>query len=402
MCKPFACDPNNLWTNEVYTLWYRAPEILLSGPADYSIPADVWAAAVTIWEVYSGEVLFRGDSELNQMFHIFRNLGTPGTGSLWPEAEFMTNFKPNFPKWKENRQNINNGLPNDDIRRLINSMLVYDPNKRASMYSVLTDPYFDSVRTPSAEVGLTNCFQSHETRDLRIAADFMKNVPNVNRSMRSVLVDWMCDVFRMFKLKFMTYLRFASLLDQTLPIINPSNANLQLLGCEVATLAANISEVYWPELNDFVYISDNAFTQQELIDMRIRVLVACNYDLFYTVPYDYYEMNYSFENINYDIWGLAKALILLSTDLPIRFALFPKEIYYLSLYTAAKYYGVSLTPKGSNPELDRISAENYNNFVEQVSKFTKRSSAKDGFIGQFKKISSFTIDEVSDVLNKTE
>jgi cyclin-dependent kinase len=43
--------------------------------------------------------LFMGDSEIDQIFKIFKVLGTPNE-SNWPEALKLPDFKPTFPKWK--------------------------------------------------------------------------------------------------------------------------------------------------------------------------------------------------------------------------------------------------------------------------------------------------------------
>lgn len=42
--------------------------------------------------------LFMGDSEIDQIFKIFKVLGTPNE-SNWPDALKLSDFKPTFPKW---------------------------------------------------------------------------------------------------------------------------------------------------------------------------------------------------------------------------------------------------------------------------------------------------------------
>lgn len=45
--------------------------------------------------------LFQGDSEIDQIFKIFRGKGTP-TPETWPGIENFPDYKSTFPKWKEN------------------------------------------------------------------------------------------------------------------------------------------------------------------------------------------------------------------------------------------------------------------------------------------------------------
>ncbi len=63
--------PIRPFTHEVVTLWYRAPEILL-GCKIYSLAIDVWSAAVIFAEMVTKKPLFAGDSEVDELFRIFR------------------------------------------------------------------------------------------------------------------------------------------------------------------------------------------------------------------------------------------------------------------------------------------------------------------------------------------
>ena len=58
---------------QVVTLWYRAPEILL-GSCHYSTPVDVWSVGCIFAEMVTQRPLFPGDSEIDELFRIFRYL----------------------------------------------------------------------------------------------------------------------------------------------------------------------------------------------------------------------------------------------------------------------------------------------------------------------------------------
>jgi cyclin-dependent kinase len=90
--------PVKTYTHEVVTLWYRAPEVLL-GQKQYSTPLDQWSVGCIMAEMAQKKPLFAGDSEIDQIFNIFKVMGTPNE-SLWPEAQKLEYFKPTFPKWK--------------------------------------------------------------------------------------------------------------------------------------------------------------------------------------------------------------------------------------------------------------------------------------------------------------
>ena len=73
------------------TLWYRAPEVLLGSPK-YSCPIDIWSIGTIYAEMVNRRPLFQGDSEIDQLFRIFRVLRTP-TEDLWPGVTQLPDFK---------------------------------------------------------------------------------------------------------------------------------------------------------------------------------------------------------------------------------------------------------------------------------------------------------------------
>jgi len=73
--------PLKSYTHEVVTLWYRAPEILL-GQNVYSTAVDIWSLGCIFYELTHRKPLFNGESEIGQLFKIFKALGTP-CENLW-------------------------------------------------------------------------------------------------------------------------------------------------------------------------------------------------------------------------------------------------------------------------------------------------------------------------------
>ncbi|XP_044533820.1 cyclin-dependent kinase 2 isoform X3 [Gracilinanus agilis] len=131
---------------KVVTLWYRAPEILL-GCKYYSTAVDIWSLGCIFAEMITRRALFPGDSEIDQLFRIFRTLGTPDEVA-WPGVTSMPDYKPSFPKWA--RQDFSKVVPplDEDGRSLLSQMLHYDPNKRVSAKAALTHPFFMDVTKP--------------------------------------------------------------------------------------------------------------------------------------------------------------------------------------------------------------------------------------------------------------
>ncbi|EYE95111.1 cyclin-dependent serine/threonine-protein kinase CDC28 [Aspergillus glaucus CBS 516.65] len=132
--------PLRTYTHEVVTLWYRAPEILLGG-RQYSTGVDMWSAGAIFAEMCTRRPLFPGDSEIDEIFKIFRLLGTPDE-NIWPGISSFPDYKPTFPKWK--RQDMANVVPGleDAGLDLIEGLLEYDPVRRLSAKQACLHPYF--------------------------------------------------------------------------------------------------------------------------------------------------------------------------------------------------------------------------------------------------------------------
>ncbi|KAI2804640.1 hypothetical protein RDWZM_007964 [Blomia tropicalis] len=131
--------PIRPYTHEVVTLWYRAPEVLL-GSQKYSTPVDIWSVACIFAEMITKTPLFHGDSEIDQLFRIFRTLGTP-IDEQWPGVSSLPDYKCTFPNWKDNiLHKILPDLEKDGLN-LLKDMLIYDPQKRISAKSAINHPY---------------------------------------------------------------------------------------------------------------------------------------------------------------------------------------------------------------------------------------------------------------------
>lgn len=68
--------PSRCYTHEVVTMWYRPPEVLM-GTKFYTTGIDIWSLGCIFAEMITGDALFRGESEIDQLFKIFQILGTP-------------------------------------------------------------------------------------------------------------------------------------------------------------------------------------------------------------------------------------------------------------------------------------------------------------------------------------
>lgn len=136
--------PVNTFSNEVVTLWYRAPDVLL-GSRMYSTSIDIWSAGCIMAEMYTGRPLFPGTTNEDQLQKIFRLMGTPSE-QTWPNISQLPEYKP--PQVVFPPQHISQFLPSIESSGLdlLNRMLQYQPQMRISAKDALNHAYFNDIR----------------------------------------------------------------------------------------------------------------------------------------------------------------------------------------------------------------------------------------------------------------
>lgn len=133
--------PVNTFSNEVVTLWYRAPDVLL-GSRNYSTSIDMWSAGCILAEMLLGKPLFPGSSNEDELQKIFRIMGTPNERT-WPGISQMPNYRDNFQIFIP--QDLRTIIPNIDplALDLLNGLLQLKPENRISAQQALQHPWFN-------------------------------------------------------------------------------------------------------------------------------------------------------------------------------------------------------------------------------------------------------------------
>lgn len=133
------------FSNEVVTLWYRPPDVLM-GSVNYDTSIDMWSAGCIFAELASGRPLFPGTNNDDELHCIFKVLGTP-TASDWAGV----NDVPNHDKWpKHRKKKLSSFVPRLDADGLdlLDKLLHYDPAKRLSATDAMNHRYFTNHIPP--------------------------------------------------------------------------------------------------------------------------------------------------------------------------------------------------------------------------------------------------------------
>merc|ERR1712126_663015 len=118
-------------------------------------------------------------------------------------------------------------------------------------------------------MGETYVYLKQLEKKSAVLANYLKGCPT-NEKMRAVLIDWLVEVQIQFKLLQETLFltvntidRFMAAQGKTVP-----RSKLQLVGVSAMFLVSKIEEIYAPSISDFVYITDNAYTDVGIRQME--------------------------------------------------------------------------------------------------------------------------------------
>ncbi|PQP95833.1 hypothetical protein Pyn_24399 [Prunus yedoensis var. nudiflora] len=123
------------------------------------------------------------------------------------------------------------------------------------------------------------------TEDENRVHEYMALQPEINPKMRSILVDWLIEVHHKFELMPETLYLTINLIDRFLSVKVVPRRELQLVGISSMLLASKYEEIWAPEVNDFVCISDNAYGKEKVLVMEKAILGKLGWCL--TVPTTY-------------------------------------------------------------------------------------------------------------------
>ncbi|KAH0997871.1 hypothetical protein GBA52_021735 [Prunus armeniaca] len=123
------------------------------------------------------------------------------------------------------------------------------------------------------------------TEDDSRVHDYMESQPDINPKMRSILIDWLVEVHRKFELMPETFYLTVNIIDRYLSMKIVSRRELQLVGISSMVIASKYEEIWAPQVNDFVCLSDYAYTGDQILLMEKAILGKLEWYLTVPTPY---------------------------------------------------------------------------------------------------------------------
>eukprot|EP01017_Pseudomicrothorax_dubius_P025858 TRINITY_DN2837_c0_g1_i4.p1 TRINITY_DN2837_c0_g1~~TRINITY_DN2837_c0_g1_i4.p1 ORF type:complete len:218 (+),score=46.91 TRINITY_DN2837_c0_g1_i4:114-767(+) len=143
-------DASGKNTPYIVSRYYRAPELILC-ITKYTSAIDIWATGCILAELIMREPIFQGKSEGDQLFAIFKVLGSPkqeDLNELKGRVPFDSSLLDEFRAYP--RQNLREKFfyisDFDNLVNLLDSMFEYIPERRITAAAALSHPFFADVR----------------------------------------------------------------------------------------------------------------------------------------------------------------------------------------------------------------------------------------------------------------
>jgi len=106
---------------------------------------------------------------------------------------------------------------------------------------------------------------------------YMEWQTEINSKMRSILVDWLVEVHLKCRLRKETLFLCVNIIDRFLSKKTVSRRRLQLIGVTALFIAAKFEEIHAPEVRDFVYMCDNAYSRDEILNTEVSMLSSLKF-----------------------------------------------------------------------------------------------------------------------------
>ncbi|KAI8896292.1 cyclin-like protein [Globomyces pollinis-pini] len=150
-------------------------------------------------------------------------------------------------------------------------------------------------------------------RDLEVQTlpnpDYMENQKELQWKMRAILIDWLIEVHGKFRLLPETLYLTVNIIDRFLSLRVVSLAKLQLVGLTCMFISAKYEEVISPSIQNFLYMAEDGYTEEEIIKAERYVLQVLKFGLQYPTPMSFLRRSSKADDYDIQTRTLAKYLM---------------------------------------------------------------------------------------------
>ena len=176
----------------------------------------------------------------------------------------------------KNNSNNNKDLSKREESQKLSNIKSYQNNNNPQE----VDEYFKEIF----------CDMQLKENNLLVDPNYLKNTQKaINQKMRAILIDWIVDVHKKYRLKPETLYLAVNIIDRFLSKQNVTTIKLQLVGVVSFLIASKYEDIHPPLVKELADITDGAYVPSQLISMENQILSCLNFDLFYPTQWQFLE-----------------------------------------------------------------------------------------------------------------
>ena len=149
------------------------------------------------------------------------------------------------------------------------------------MSVIIQDNYAYEILNKNLSMEMTGMLANEQLFDKQL---------DMNDIFRNIVNDWIFEINNAFKLTIKTYHLSVTYFDILLQRKNIRTSNIQKYGSACLSLASKMNEIYSPEINDYVHVSDNNYSVEELEEAERKVYDILNHKLIVPTLYNFVEL----------------------------------------------------------------------------------------------------------------
>ena len=264
--------------------------------------------------------------------------------------EIIDNYNHKKEKSVDEKLNIKNKNNNIDISNINhskhNKSISYKFNEKRSEdeYEYI---YFDiskiktNAQIPKEYINIIyHNLLLEENKGIIPYPDYSKIISQkeINEQMRSILIDWIIDVHYKFNFTDETLFMTVLIIDRYISYKSISKKKFQLLGITALLISCKHEEIILPKIEDFIYITDNAYVKEDVFDMENDILDILSFNLIAPSPikfYEYLALKFEFDKKKF----LLGKYLMESFMVDINYVKFRASVIACaSIYIVMKYY----------------------------------------------------------------
>lgn len=118
-----------------------------------------------------------------------------------------------------------------------------------------------------------------------VQQDHLKDQKIFTPRHRQRLINWCIEIHHKLKLLPETLYMTTSIIDRYFnQVIVKQQSQVQLVACGCTLIASKYEEIYPPDLNDLIILTQNAYSRRDIMRVEIEILERLNFDLGKPIP----------------------------------------------------------------------------------------------------------------------